>query len=82
MALGLFGVYWVTPKSQGQFGNRRDGIIRKASPHCVLPCIWRERNARSFEDIKRRMPDIVLFKNSVALDLDVYYGLYFFIFNL
>lgn len=45
MLLRLLGVYWVTLKSQGQFGNHRDGIIRKASPHCVMPCIWRETNA-------------------------------------
>ena len=34
-------------------------------------CIWRERNARSFEDIERKIPDLknVSFKNSVGLDV-------------
>ena len=45
--------------------------LSKAGPHCVMWCIWRERNARSFEDIERNIPDLknVSFKNSVGLDV-------------
>lgn len=79
MVFGLFGVYWIMLKSvidllpawQGRFGKHRNDIIWKASLHCVMRCIWRERNARSFEDIKRNIPDLknVSFKNSVGLDV-------------
>ena len=29
-------------------------------PHCLMWCIWKERNSRCFEDIERSMPDIKL----------------------
>ena len=79
MVFWLFGVYWVMPKSiidllpawQGHFGKHRNDIIWKAGPHSVMWCIWKERNARSFEDIERNIPDLknVSFKNSVGLDV-------------
>ena len=29
-------------------------------PHCVIWCIWKERNSRCFEDNERSMPDLKL----------------------
>lgn len=69
-------VYWVMPKSvadllaawHGCFEKHRNGIIWKAALHCVMWCIWRERNAQSFEDIKRNIPDFKLFFLRTLLD--------------
>ena len=63
MEVTLFGIYWVMPKTlvellacrQGKFGRHRNGVIWMAVPHCLMWCIWRERNNRSFEDSKRTM---------------------------
>lgn len=34
---------------KGQEGRCRNDTISKAIPHCLIWCIWRERNARNFE---------------------------------
>ena len=68
MVFGLFGVYWVMPMSavgllacwQGRFGHHHNGDIWMVVPHCLLWCIWKERNNRCFEDSKRSLPDIKL----------------------
>jgi hypothetical protein len=59
----LFGVEWVMPQTAlnllttwgASFGH---GLVKKAwrlVPHCVLWSIWRERNARLFEDVETVM---------------------------
>ena len=76
MILGLFGVYWVMPKSvvellacwQGLFGCHWNGHIWIFIPHCLMWCIWRERNSKSFEDIESSMPDLKLFFFRTLLD--------------
>ena len=68
MVLGLFGVTWVMPHTvlgllrcwQGSFGRYRNGYIWSIIPHCLLWCLWRERNGRCFEDIERSIPDLKL----------------------
>ena len=58
MVLGLFGVSWVMPKSvvgllawwQSRFGRHRNGHLWMIVPHCLMCCLWRERNNRCFED--------------------------------
>ena len=37
-------------------------------PHCLMWCIWRERNSRSFEDTENSMPDLKLFFFRTLLD--------------
>jgi hypothetical protein len=54
----LFGVEWVMPRSfhdllacwNGVGGRDISKIIWRMVPLCVTWCIWRERNARTFED--------------------------------
>jgi hypothetical protein len=54
----LFGVAWVMPRRvrellvswRGQLGNRTALKMWRLAPLCLMWCIWRERNARSFED--------------------------------
>ena len=58
MVFGLFGMSWAMPQSvvgllacwQGRFGCHRNGYIWLIVPHCLLWCLWRERNSRCFED--------------------------------
>jgi hypothetical protein len=58
MILQLFGVVWVMPRSvkdmlgnwRGQKGNQTLIPIWRMAPLCVMWCVWREWNARCFED--------------------------------
>ena len=76
MVLGLFGVSWVMPKSvvgllacwQGWFGRHRNDHIWIIVPHCLMWCLWRERNSRCFEDSERSIPDLKLFFFRIFLD--------------
>lgn len=59
--LSIFGVSWVMPRHVGQlpmgnmFGKHRVGKVWKMVRHCVLWCLWRERNARTLEDNETSM---------------------------
>ena len=76
MVLGLFGVSWVMPQSvlgllvcwQGRFGCHRNDYIWSIVPHCLMWCLWRERNSRCFEDIERSIPDLKLLFFRTLLD--------------
>ena len=66
LVLGLFGVHWIMPRTvfdifstwQGPFGSRSNTLVWRAVPHCVIWCLWRERNARHFEDTELSIPDL------------------------
>jgi hypothetical protein len=68
MVFGLFGVQWVMPRHvlqlwaswQGHFGDHRNMVVWRMVPRCVMWCIWRERNARHFEDCERSVLDLKL----------------------
>ena len=53
----LFGIHWVMPHKvielfkswQAMFGWHHNIHFWRLVPHCLIWCIWRERNARSFE---------------------------------
>ena len=38
------------------------------SPHCLMWCIWKERNSRCFEDNEHSMPDLKLLFFRTLLD--------------
>ena len=67
---------WVMPKFviellacwQGLFGCHHNGYIRIIVPHCLMWCIWKERNSRCCEDSERSMPDLKLFFFRTLLD--------------
>lgn len=69
MVFSFFGVQWVMPCGvidllacqQGWFGHHRNCEIWKAIPHCLMWCIWREWNARSFEGCEQTMVDEAIF---------------------
>ena len=45
---------------QGQFGRHHNGDIWIVVPHCLMWCIWKERNSRCFEVNERSMPNLKL----------------------
>ena len=69
MVFTLFGIHWAMPKTvvellacwQGNFGHHCNGVIWMAVPHCLMWCIWRERNNRCFEDYERTIVGLKLF---------------------
>jgi hypothetical protein len=66
MIFTLFGIHWVMPRRvievfccwQGRLGRHRNMVIWKAIPHCLMWCIWRERNARIFEGCELSIADL------------------------
>jgi hypothetical protein len=58
MIFSVFGVWWVMPCHvlelltcwSSVFKRYKSAAIWDLIPHCVMWVIWRERNARSFED--------------------------------
>ena len=76
MVFTLFGIHWVMAKKvvdllaywQGKLGRHRNSTIWMAVPHCLMWCIWRERNNRHFEDLERSVADLKLFFLKTLLD--------------
>ena len=66
--LSLFGVSWVMPcQVRGLIDCWQRGLLRhqfssiwKALPHCLMWCLWRERNMRSFENTELGSLDLKL----------------------
>jgi hypothetical protein len=62
----LFGVEWVMPQTVLELLNSWGAAIRygrakeawRLAPLCLLWCIWRERNARLFEDVETSMVEL------------------------
>jgi len=62
----LFGVEWVIPRTVlelltswgASVGYGRAKEAWQLAPLCLLWCIWRERNARLFEDVETSMVDL------------------------
>ena len=79
LVLFLFGIHWVMPLKviglfeswQGMFGRHHNIDLWRLVPHCLLWCIWRERNARSFEGCERSMLEIKSFFLHNLLDWSV-----------
>ena len=65
----LFGIHWVMPQKvielfkswQGKFGQHRNIELWRIVSHCLLWCIWRERNPRSFEGCEHSILEIKSF---------------------
>ena len=69
----LFGLHWVMPLKvlevfeswQGKFVQHCNIIFWRLLPHCLMWCIWRERNARCFEGCECSLHALLVW--SVAL---------------
>ena len=72
MVFCLFDICWVMPQRvvdlldcwSCNFRRHRNIVIWRIVPHCLLWCIWRERNARSFEGCERSILVFFLFYSS------------------
>ena len=53
---------------QGRFGSHRNSHIWMVIPNCLMCCIRREKNIRSFEDTESSMLDLKLFLFRTLLD--------------
>ena len=68
MVFAMFGIQCVMPKRvvdlfdcwQGKFGQHRNVSIWRAIPHCLMWCLSRERNARTFEGSEHYMAELKL----------------------
>ena len=63
-----FGLCWVMPCSVKELfaswwlsGRSRSVVVWKMVPLCIMWCIWRDRNARCFEDSLRSSEDLLHF---------------------
>ena len=62
----MFGVHWVMPRTvrdlitcwPGALGRRRHAEIWKIIPHCLMWCLWWERNLRTFEGKEMTSSDL------------------------
>ena len=88
MVFCLFGIQWVMPHTilelfeawQGKFVRHRHIDVWKLVPHCLIWCIWRERNARSFKGCERSLLET---KSFFLHSLWMEYGFFsFFLFFL
>jgi hypothetical protein len=64
--LSRLGLCWVMPNSVRELlacwcsgGRTRSAVAWKMIPLCLMWCIWRERNARCFEDSERSFEEIL-----------------------
>jgi hypothetical protein len=65
-ALSRLGLSWVMPSLVKELmacwcsgGRTRSAVVWKMIPLCLMWCIWRERNARCFEDSVRAFEEIL-----------------------
>ena len=65
----LCGIHWVMPHKvielfeswQGKFGRHRNIDFWRLVPHCLMWCIWSERNARCFGQCEQSLLEIKSF---------------------
>jgi len=66
VAIRFFGLEWIMPRKvievldswRGQVGRQNILEAWKMAPLCLMWCIWRERNVRSFEDCGRSVEQL------------------------
>ena len=69
LAFCLFGIHWVMPHTilklfeawQGKFVRHHNIDVWRLVPHCLIWCIWHERNAKRFEGCERSLLEIKSF---------------------
>uniref|UniRef100_A0A2N9HAP6 Reverse transcriptase zinc-binding domain-containing protein n=1 Tax=Fagus sylvatica TaxID=28930 RepID=A0A2N9HAP6_FAGSY len=68
MVLVIFGKNWVMPRDVVDLlscwkeirGKSKAGKIWKMVPHCLMWCLWQERNDRTFKEKERTIPALKL----------------------
>jgi hypothetical protein len=63
-----FGLSWVMPRRVVDLfacwwtvGSTQSAVVWKMVPSCLLWCLWREKNDRSFEDRERTLVELKSF---------------------
>jgi hypothetical protein len=72
----LFGTPWVMPRSvvdlltcwKGSLGNSEAEKVWKMIPHCIMWCLWRERNDRTFNGVEKSIPALKFYFLHTLLD--------------
>jgi hypothetical protein len=61
-----FGLAWTMPRGVvdllqcwGSGGQSRSAVVWKMGPHCIMWCLWSERNMRYFDDTKSSREDLL-----------------------
>jgi hypothetical protein len=68
LVFAMFGISWVMPATVkdlfdcwlGKTGKHPIHMIWKAVPHCLMWCLWRERNLRTFEGREQHVAELKL----------------------
>ena len=68
VVFAMFGVFWVMPGRvrelfacwQGKMGKHPKYMIWRAVSHCLMWCLWRERNMRIFEGSEHHVDELKL----------------------
>jgi hypothetical protein len=68
LVFAMFGIAWVMPATVrdlfdcwlGKMGKHPIHMIWRAVPHCLMWCLWRERNLRTFEGCEKHVADLKL----------------------
>jgi hypothetical protein len=82
LVFSMFGIQWVMPQTVlellsgwlGWLGCHNSILVWKMAPHCLVWCLWRERNARHFEDSERTINELKLFFFHTLFDWYVGFG--------
>ena len=84
MVWAIFGLQWVMllgvsdlfSSWQGSFGGHRSIDLWRAAPHCVLWCIWQERNSRCFEVKEWSFSDLKYHLLHILLEWSSFFNLF------
>jgi hypothetical protein len=68
LVFAMFGISWVMPARVrdlfdcwlGKMGKYPIHMIWRAVPHCLMWCLWRERNLRTFEGCEQHVAELKL----------------------
>uniref|UniRef100_A0A2N9FAH5 Uncharacterized protein n=1 Tax=Fagus sylvatica TaxID=28930 RepID=A0A2N9FAH5_FAGSY len=53
---------------KGSLGNSEAGKVWKMIPHCIMWCLWRERNDRTFNGVEKSIPALKFYFLHTLLD--------------
>ena len=62
---------------KGLLGNSEAGKVWKMIPHCIMWCLWRERNDRTFNGVEKSIPALKFYFLHTLLDWSKAYHLDF-----
>ncbi len=68
LVFAMFGIAWMMPATVrdlfdcwlGKMGKYPIHTIWRAVPHCLMWCLWRERNLRTFEGCEQHVAELKL----------------------